>query len=92
MLRQAKFLEKFLGEKPLVSQVMDGVNRGRTVPFVFQQGRNQSCLPVVAVDDFRFPTKPHSVHGDLDTDPAQQRKALGIVRPRLAVFRQIRIA
>ena len=71
---------------------MDGEDRSRTQFFRCQQCRHETALPVVAVHDVRAPLEAGAPLRHGHGGAREQRKARGVVVPRVAVDIHIRVA
>ncbi len=90
--RKLQGIKRRPGEYPLIGQVVNREDAGRPFGFIGQERRDEPGLPVIAVNNVRFKVEPKTIERDFYADPAEMRKALGVVRPRRPIRTEIGVS
>ena len=83
--RQIEVLECLVGEQALIRQIVNSKHGGRPMCLTGEQGRDQTGLPIITVNQVWLPVEPELIVGELDYRFGKNCITRGIVGPGMTI-------
>ena len=90
--REAEIEESLVWEQTLIGKIVNRKHRSWSVCLAGEQGRDQTGLPVMTMNQVGLPVEPQLINSDQNDGFSKQGITQGIVWPGMSIGTQIGIA